>query len=396
MPHVLIASFVSRFAPAAACLSLAVSASTHAQVARVGVLGDSLSDEYLEESYSYANNWTMQLVQFRGVDMGPTAPAAAAPDGTWGEPRRTGYEFNWSRYGADSSDMLAAGQHTGLAAQAASRGVTHAVMAIGANDFSPTTGAYFSIYWGLWSQSQIDSYISAQIADVQTAITTLDAAGLHILLCNYVDFGIAPVTRQFYGNATRRSRVAAVIAEVNRRLELTARRHRLVTLDLGSMATAIFGTHTALRQFLTIGNVQVQLFERDTAAHANPLAGFVDDGAHPHTTVQGVFANAILTALNTAWNAGLPPFTDHEILAHAGIAYGGSDTLSVQIGPYDRFVRDFRCPGNFNGDAATTVQDLFDFLAAYFAAEPAADINASGALTVQDIFDFLSAYFAGC
>ena len=109
----------------AICLSLlcagavlAFAAIASAQVTRLGAVGDSLSDEYFEQSYSYAKNWTMQLVLFRGVDMGPTAQAAGAPSGTWGEPRRTGYEYNWARYGADSTTLLTDGQHTGLAAQA--------------------------------------------------------------------------------------------------------------------------------------------------------------------------------------------------------------------------------------------------------------------------------------
>jgi hypothetical protein len=343
----------------------------------------------------------MQLVEFRGVDMGPTAAAAGAPGGAWGEPRRTGYEYNWARYGADSTSLLSEGQHTGLAVQAGpvaagGRGVTHAVVAIGANDFSPTTQAYFNLYFGLWSQSQIDAYVAAQVADVNTAVQTLDAAGLSLVLGNYVDFGIAPVTRQIYTNASRRDHVAAVIARVNQDIELTARRHHLVLLDLNAMATTIFGTNTSLHQFLTIGNVNIQLFNRDTATHTNPLAGFVDDGAHPHTTIQGVFANAIMTALNTGWNAGYAMFSDREILDHAAIAYGGMDTLDAQIGPYSRFVRNFRCPGNFNGDGLLSVQDIFDFLAAYFGNSPTADVNASGVLTVQDIFDFLAAYFAGC
>jgi len=49
--------------------------------------------------------------------------------------------------------------------------------------------------------------------------------------------------------------------------------------------------------------------------------------------------------------------------------------------------------GDFNQSGGTGVQDIFDFLAAYFSADPRADINGSGSLTVQDIFDFLSAYF---
>jgi hypothetical protein len=54
------------------------------------------------------------------------------------------------------------------------------------------------------------------------------------------------------------------------------------------------------------------------------------------------------------------------------------------------------CRGDFNQSGAASVQDIFDFLSAYFSGNPAADVNASGSISVQDIFDFLAAYFAGC
>jgi hypothetical protein len=54
------------------------------------------------------------------------------------------------------------------------------------------------------------------------------------------------------------------------------------------------------------------------------------------------------------------------------------------------------CIGDFNCSGTLSVQDIFDFLAAYFSGQPASDVNGSGALTVQDIFDFLAGYFAGC
>jgi hypothetical protein len=54
------------------------------------------------------------------------------------------------------------------------------------------------------------------------------------------------------------------------------------------------------------------------------------------------------------------------------------------------------CPANFNSAAGITVQDIFDYLAAYFAGDVRADFNGAGGVTVQDIFDFLAAYFAGC
>jgi hypothetical protein len=54
------------------------------------------------------------------------------------------------------------------------------------------------------------------------------------------------------------------------------------------------------------------------------------------------------------------------------------------------------CPANFNELNGLTVQDIFDFLAAWFAGDPRADFNHVGGISVQDIFDFLSAWFAGC
>jgi hypothetical protein len=54
------------------------------------------------------------------------------------------------------------------------------------------------------------------------------------------------------------------------------------------------------------------------------------------------------------------------------------------------------CAPDFNNSGGLTVQDIFDFLGAWFAGDPRADFNNSGGLTVQDIFDFLGAWFGGC
>jgi hypothetical protein len=53
------------------------------------------------------------------------------------------------------------------------------------------------------------------------------------------------------------------------------------------------------------------------------------------------------------------------------------------------------CRANFNQVNALEVQDIFDFLNAWFAGSSTADFNGGG-LAVQDIFDFLNAWFAGC
>jgi len=73
-------------------------------------------------------------------------------------------------------------------------------------------------------------------------------------------------------------------------------------------------------------------------------------------------------------------------IAAYGSSPGGDTTFHFQFVP---------CPADFNLSGAVTVQDIFDFLTAYFAGNPDADFNHFSGITVQDIFDFLAAYFAG-
>jgi hypothetical protein len=55
------------------------------------------------------------------------------------------------------------------------------------------------------------------------------------------------------------------------------------------------------------------------------------------------------------------------------------------------------CVADFNNSGTVSVQDIFDFLAAYFTGtDERADINGDTVISVQDIFDFLSRYFLGC
>lgn len=78
---------------------------------------------------------------------------------------------------------------------------------------------------------------------------------------------------------------------------------------------------------------------------------------------------------------------------------GNGDAVEAAVDEFT--VRTFTCEkqpcaGDFNGDGAATVQDIFDFLVAWFQGAPLADVNASGDVGVQDIFTFLAAWFVGC
>ena len=54
------------------------------------------------------------------------------------------------------------------------------------------------------------------------------------------------------------------------------------------------------------------------------------------------------------------------------------------------------CAADINLSGSVTIQDLFDFLAAYFANQTQGDFNGDGNVSIQDIFDFLFAWFRGC
>ena len=79
-----------------------------------------------------------------------------------------------------------------------------------------------------------------------------------------------------------------------------------------------------------------------------------------------------------------------RILARDAEGRTGGDTSEAD------FAINGTCRADFNNSLTVSVQDVFDFLAAYFAADPRADFNDMAGITVQDIFDFLAAYFSGC
>jgi lysophospholipase L1-like esterase len=326
---------------------VALLAATPAVAITLGVMGDSLSDEYAEESYgSYALNWVEQLVIYGGVTVGAV--------GTWGEPRRTRYEYNWARSGATSDTLISEGQHTGLAAQIDPEAINYVVMAIGANDFIPGGTAYNGIYSGVWTTTNINNYIASRAANFNLALDTVLATGVELALVSVPDYGVTPYVQSVYPSAAGRQLVADVISQLNLEIDAIAQTRQLPLVDFESALLAIFGTHSAPNTTLTIGDVAIDLTASDTVVGGNPTAGFVQDGVHPNTTLQGIIANVFMEALNVGYGAGIPLFTEAEILSHRGIAYGGSDTLTAEFGNYSEYIV------NYVPEPSTACSDTID------------------------------------
>ena len=100
-----------------------------------------------------------------------------------------------------------------------------------------------------------------------------------------------------------------------------------------------------------------------------------------------------------AWPFGMGPTVSAAVAIPSGdvLAGGGFTIAGGGVSAFfARWSTRPSCPADFNCSGTVTFEDIFDYLAAWFAHSPSADFNHSGPPTVQDIFTFLAAWFAGC
>ena len=285
----------------------------HSRVTGIGVAGDSLSDEYLHESYSYANNWVQLLAAQRNLNFGAQNDTVSGNADDRGEPRREGgFEFNWARSGATSETLLDQQQHTSLASQIAAGAVSHAVLAIGQNDYYPGVGTpYWQIYFGFWSQAQIEQHMNSVLQNITTAVETLQAENVRLVLSNIVDYGIAPATQNFFSSAARRMLVSGVIDELNDRLRDAADDWLIPVVDMNTLTEELLSGES-----VTFGG---NTFTRSGGVAGSNL--FVADGAHPHTVSSSVFANAYLAGFQYGYADWIAPLSEQEVVESIGLNF---------------------------------------------------------------------------
>ena len=141
--------------------------------------------------------------------------------------------------------------------------------------------------------------------------------------------------------------------------------------------TTINGVDSATPYTIT----SITLTDSDSIASGAMFSQNVIQQQDPASTTSNptnlrAFGGLVVSAVLTYNNAGFPEA--YDALLYVGPAQGSD------------------CFADFNGDGHVTVQDIFAFLAAWFAHSPTASINHSGPPTVQDIFSFLALWFAGC
>lgn len=79
----------------------------------------------------------------------------------------------------------------------------------------------------------------------------------------------------------------------------------------------------------------------------------------------------------------------------AFVGYGRT-TGQTQDGRHIFVMTEIDCLADFDGSGSATIDDLFQFMNAWFMGDPRADANGQNGVTIDDLFIFLNAWFTGC
>lgn len=279
----------------------------------VAVLGDSQSDEYRADDNRGANyssntlNWVEILAQKRKINFGEW--------GTWNDIRRTGYENNWARTGATAFSMIESGQHVGVAEQVKQGKVNTVIMYIGANDYSPLTesNGFIAIYNGTATPAQLTEKRNYVVADIKTAIEVIRGAGkVQILLVTIPDWGNNFGVRLAFPLPEGRARVSQEINTVNTEIAQMASAYSIPILDANEFYKTL---PKAKDGSVQVGHVKLEQF----LINNDPKNMFLEDGVHPGTVLNALFANAIIEKLNHEFGTSIKPLSTKEILSIAGL-----------------------------------------------------------------------------
>jgi hypothetical protein len=289
------------------------------QITGLAIIGDSTQDEYRADNprggeYGATTfNWVELLGCQRGVNLGRW--------GYWPEPRRGGYEYNWARSGATSAAMIGSGQHSGVAEQILAGQVSHVIIQIGINDFYDNNVA-FAIYDGQLTGALLQQFLDGIVANVDVAVRTVKIAGDgKVILAatqDYLSLGLLPEMQAIFPDTNGRQRLIAAFAYVNQGMSAVAAREQVPFFDFNAALQRELETRydPADRRFILVGGERIDVSTKGNDPHYALLG---DDFAHPGTVLSGLIANLFVEQMNATFDAGLPLFSDDEILHFAGL-----------------------------------------------------------------------------
>lgn len=298
----------------------------------IGVLGDSYSDEYqfYPPDRSTARNWVEILAATRGLDFGPFSLASR------GTPRYQGFAYNWALTDACTGDLIARGQHTGLAGQVARGEVGLAMISIGGNDF-------IHAFRSPDPMAALERATPRAIENLRVAVETIlrAHAEVKVVVATLSDLRnlpeIAAMVRGGQVAAATADSYAAAIARYNAQVKaIAASDRRVAVLDL-DLAMRI--ANLLSRDHVIVGG---RRYDRTRPSNRHESL-FLADGRHLGTIGQGVIARMFIDTINHRFAAGIAPLSDREI-----VEFARSAPVAPAPGPADPLAgvedRDGRTP----------------------------------------------------
>ncbi len=269
----------------------------------IGILGDSLSDEYrfYAPDRVTARNWVEILAATRGFHFG--GPLVT----THGASKDRPFAYNWSQSGATTTSLIARGQHIGLAAQVTGgAAIGLAAVTIGTNDFANVLVTTRSVE----AMGMVLEQASSNFAAILDLLLGINPS-INLAVFTAVDLLASPLLRGALEAGLISPSLAnayqSAITDFNDRLHnaIAGHGHRIAVVDINQLLIEVV---TARRY--VVGSLELDWINGgNDARHL-----FLSDGFHPGTIGQCLIANRFLAAINARFEAGIPVLDGQEIV----------------------------------------------------------------------------------
>jgi phospholipase/lecithinase/hemolysin len=277
-------------------------------VGGVGVMGDSLSDEYAFPIFkppggdrTSSLNYVQILSRTRGFDFGSFSTASR------GSPRNEGFAFNWAEDGSTSTDLITKGQHTGVAAQAAAGQVRTAILFIGVNDIR-------SVFVSPDPAAALQQVVPTLLTNVSTAAQTILAADpdVRLVIGNLADVIHTPQAQFAIQAGQLPPQLVAGVEQVT-----DVYNQQLAGAFAGNNRVAIADVHATFEEMFAGPSFMVGSLTMNRTTPGGAPTDLFADIVHPGTIAQGFLANDFIDALDSKFGAGITPLSQSEIVEQA-------------------------------------------------------------------------------